>query len=62
MLLGVELSKEFWVEAINLACYLINKSPSISIHCRILKEVLYGSLGNYTNLRMFLLSCLYLCK
>jgi transposase InsO family protein len=28
MLSGVGLGKEFWAEAMGIACYLINKSPS----------------------------------
>ena len=34
MLSNAGLSKEFWVEAVNLAYYLMNRSPSIPINCR----------------------------
>ena len=42
MLSNVGLSKEFWVEAVNLACYLMNKYSSIPINCRTLEEVWSG--------------------
>jgi hypothetical protein len=31
MLSGVELGQEFWVEAMGIACYLINQSPSLTL-------------------------------
>ena len=60
MFLNTGLSKEFWGEAINSACYIVNRSPSIPIDCRVLEEVWSSSPSNYANLRFFLLS--YLCS
>ena len=31
MLSGVELGHEFWVEAVDTACYLVNRSPSSAL-------------------------------
>jgi hypothetical protein len=31
MLSGVGIGKEFWVEAVGTACYLVNRSPSSSL-------------------------------
>ena len=42
MFLNAWLSKEFWVEAVNSACYLVNISYSIPINCRTLEEVWSG--------------------
>lgn len=53
MLYNARLSKEFWVEAVNTACYLVNMSPSIAIECKILEEVWSGSPVSYTDLRVF---------
>ena len=53
MLSNAGLSKEFWVEAVNLAYYLMNRSPSIPIKCRTPEKVWYGSPSNYINLRIF---------
>ena len=39
MLTNVGLSKEFWAETVNSTYYLVNRSPSIPINCRTLKEV-----------------------
>ena len=49
MLSNVELSKEFWAEVVNLACYLVNESPLIPINCKTPEEVWCGS-PNYANL------------
>lgn len=46
------LDKEFWVEAINTACWLVNRPPNISTECKT-QEVWSGKLGNYSTLWVF---------
>ena len=52
MLFNANLSKEFWTEAINMACYLVNWSASIAIDCKTPFEVWSGTPTNYSNLRI----------
>jgi len=47
------VSKDFWAEAINTACYLVNRSPSIAIECKTPFEIWFGSPADYSNLRIF---------
>ena len=47
------LGQEFWAEAINTACYLVNRSPSTAIECKTPFEVWSGSHADYTQLRVF---------
>ena len=47
------LPRKFWAEAVNTACYLINRSPSTTIECKTLEDVWFGSPADYTNLRIF---------
>jgi len=42
MLSTANLSKDFWAEAINMACYLVNRSPYTAIECKTPVEVRYG--------------------
>uniref|UniRef100_A0A5B7C5R0 Retroviral polymerase SH3-like domain-containing protein n=1 Tax=Davidia involucrata TaxID=16924 RepID=A0A5B7C5R0_DAVIN len=53
MLSNAGLGREFWAEAVNTACHLVNRSSSIAIECKTPQEVWYGSLATYTNLRVF---------
>ena len=53
MLSNAGLGKEFWAEAINMACYLVNRSPSTAIECKTPYEVWSGTRANYANLRVF---------
>jgi transposase InsO family protein len=39
MLSNAKLQQELWAEAVLTACYLINRSPSTAINCKILEEV-----------------------
>ena len=39
MLSNASLGKEFWAEAINIAAWLINRSPCTSIECKSPKEI-----------------------
>ena len=48
------LPRKFWAEAINtIACYIINRSPSIVIECKTPEDVRLGSPTDYTNLQIF---------
>ena len=53
MLLNIGLSKEFWVETINLASYLMNRSLSVPINCKAVEEVWSGPHSIFVNLRIF---------
>jgi len=53
MLSNTGLGKEFWAEAINTRCYLVNRSPNTSIECKTPEEVWSGKLADYSNLRVF---------
>ncbi|XP_075106992.1 putative mitochondrial protein AtMg00710 [Nicotiana tabacum] len=47
------VSKDFRAEAINRACYLVNKSPSTTIEFKTPFEVWSGSPADYSNLKIF---------
>ena len=53
MINNANLGQELWAEVISTACYLINRSPSITIDCKILEEVWIGHLSDYSNLKIF---------
>nr|GEU60287.1 retrovirus-related Pol polyprotein from transposon TNT 1-94 [Tanacetum cinerariifolium] len=44
MLATTSLGKSFWVEAINIACYVINRSPSIAVELKTPMEMWMGKL------------------
>jgi len=62
MLYNAGLSKCFWAEAINTICYLVNRSPSMTIDFKTSEEVWSGTPFNYSDLRVFWLPCLFSCK
>ena len=37
--LNAELSKSFWVEVVNMACYPINRSPQALLGGKVTEEV-----------------------
>eukprot|EP00253_Pinus_taeda_P026021 PITA_26021 len=39
MINNANLQKELWAEAVSTACYLVNRSPSVAIECKIPEEV-----------------------
>ena len=43
----------FWAEAVNMACYLINRSPKATLDGKVAKEVWTSSLTDYSDLRVF---------
>ena len=53
MLSNARMSKRFWAEAANTACYLINRSPSIPLNNKTSIEVWSGTPTNYSQLKVF---------
>jgi len=53
MLSNANLQKELWTEAVSTACYLINRSPSTAIGCKIPQEVWKGYPCDYSKLKVF---------
>eukprot|EP00253_Pinus_taeda_P009722 PITA_09722 len=50
MLSGVRLGQEFWVEAVETACYLVNKSPSSVLEDKSPQEVWTGKKPSLSHL------------
>jgi hypothetical protein len=53
MLSNAWMSKRFWAEVANTACYLINRSPSIPLNKKTAIEVWSSTLANYSWLKVF---------
>ncbi|WVZ61696.1 hypothetical protein U9M48_011528 [Paspalum notatum var. saurae] len=53
MLSNAGLNKRFWAEATSTACYLINRSPSITLDKKTPIEVWSGSPADYSQWRVF---------
>jgi hypothetical protein len=53
MLSGVGLGQEFWAEAVGIACYLVNRSPSSTLVEKTLHEVWTGKKPSLEHLRVF---------
>jgi hypothetical protein len=53
MLSNANLQQELWEEAVTTTCYLVNRSPSTTIECKIPEEVWTGHPCNYSNLKFF---------
>ena len=53
MLSNVNLGQELWEQAVSTAYYLINRSPSMAIDCKILEDVWTGYSCDYSNLKIF---------
>ncbi|KAE8693888.1 putative pentatricopeptide repeat-containing protein [Hibiscus syriacus] len=51
--LNAGLPKHFWAEAVNMACYLINRSPRASLAGKVTEEVWTGHDVSFDNLRIF---------
>jgi hypothetical protein len=50
--LKAELPKIFWAEAMNMACYIINRSPRVSLDGKIAEEVWTGQEVDYSFMRI----------
>ena len=53
MLCGVGLGQEFWVEAVDTTCYLINRSPSSALEDKTPQAVWTGKKPSLSHLRAF---------
>ena len=53
ILSSAKLSKEFWGETLNTACYLINWSPSHALESDVPQRVWSGKKVSYSHLRVF---------
>ncbi|GKF23826.1 gag-pol polyprotein [Tanacetum coccineum] len=53
MLSTASLGKSFWVEAVNTACYVINRSPSTAVELKTPMEMWTGKPVNYSDLYIF---------
>ena len=53
MLSNASMGKELWAKAVNMICYLMNRSPSTTIECKTPKEVWCGTSADYSILRVF---------
>eukprot|EP00253_Pinus_taeda_P030880 PITA_30880 len=53
MLSGVRLGQEFWEEAVETACYVVNRSPSSTLDDKTPQEVWIGKKPSLSHLRVF---------
>eukprot|EP00253_Pinus_taeda_P002681 PITA_02681 len=53
MLSGAKLGQEFWVEAVDTACYLVNRSPSSALEDKTPQQVWTGKKPSLSHLRVF---------
>ncbi|KAE8715251.1 hypothetical protein F3Y22_tig00110184pilonHSYRG00012 [Hibiscus syriacus] len=53
MLRATGLEKSFWVESVNIACYLVNRAPSTAIKLKTPMEMWIGKPADYSNLHVF---------
>ena len=53
MLSGTGLGQEFWAEAVETACYLVNRSPSSALEDKTPHEVWTGKKPSLSDLRIF---------
>src|SRR4051812_10294751 len=51
--LNAGLAKKFWADAVSIACFLINRSPSIPLDGKVAEEVWTGEVVDYSGLRVF---------
>ena len=49
---NVGLEKEFWVEAVSMSCYLINRSPRAALDGKVAEEVWTSNELDYSRLRV----------
>ena len=53
MLSGTELGQEFWAEAVETTCYLVNRLPSSALEDKTPHEVSTGKKTSLSHLRVF---------
>ncbi|GJR12854.1 retrovirus-related pol polyprotein from transposon TNT 1-94 [Tanacetum coccineum] len=53
MLATTSLGKSFWAEAVNTACYVINRSPSTAVELKTPMEMWTGKPVDYSDLHIF---------
>ena len=53
VLSGTELGQEFWAEAVETTCYLVNRSPSSALENKTPHEVWTGKKPSLSHLRVF---------
>eukprot|EP00253_Pinus_taeda_P009575 PITA_09575 len=53
MLSGVGLGQEFWEKVVDIACYLVNRSPSSALEDKTPQEVWSGKKHSLSHLRVF---------
>jgi len=53
MLSRARLGQEFWAEAMGIACYLVNRSPSSVLEDKTPQEVWIGKKPSLSHLRVF---------
>ena len=53
MMSSAKMAKRFWAEAVNTACYVVNRSPNTSLELKTPEEVWNGKPTDYFNLRVF---------
>eukprot|EP00253_Pinus_taeda_P024014 PITA_24014 len=53
MLSGAGLGQEFWAEAVDTACYFVNRSPSSALEDKTPQEVWTGKKPSLSHLRVF---------
>jgi hypothetical protein len=51
--LNAELPKFFWAEAVDMACYIINRSPRVALDGKVAEEVWTGQEVDYSFMRIF---------
>lgn len=50
---NVSLQQELWEEAVTIACYLVNRSQSVTINCKIPKKIWTNHPCDYSNFKNF---------
>ena len=53
MISNANLQKELWAEVVSTTFYLVNRSPSVAINCKIPEEVWLGQSCDYSHLKIF---------
>jgi hypothetical protein len=51
--LNAELFKKFWTEAVDIACYIINRSPRVAVDGKVTEEVWTKQEVDYSFIRIF---------